>query len=201
MEMRTTSASAQSPVCSLIASKLRERIYAPHGPTGNGGSRPAPRSRTSCSARSTAPSLPEWLCLQLVWHQGRPAGAGRVHRPGTAGQPRVAGLQQVATRGLRGGSLRGGSWRSEADSADPISMADSPAWEDPPRAASTARIIPPSLPTTSRSNRVPAQQIAEVRWMLEEQPRVSCFAQQLGAPTGLPSAFTGSWCMRCRGSG
>jgi hypothetical protein len=31
MEMRTTSASAQSPVCSLIASKLRERIYAPHG--------------------------------------------------------------------------------------------------------------------------------------------------------------------------
>jgi hypothetical protein len=28
--MRTTSASAQSPVCSLIASKLRERIYAPH---------------------------------------------------------------------------------------------------------------------------------------------------------------------------
>jgi hypothetical protein len=31
MEMRTTSASPPSPVCSLIASKLRERMYAPHG--------------------------------------------------------------------------------------------------------------------------------------------------------------------------
>jgi hypothetical protein len=32
--MRTTSASAQSPVCSLIASKLCERIYAPHALAG-----------------------------------------------------------------------------------------------------------------------------------------------------------------------
>jgi hypothetical protein len=31
MEMRTTSASAPSPICSVTASKLRERIYAPHG--------------------------------------------------------------------------------------------------------------------------------------------------------------------------
>jgi hypothetical protein len=31
MELRTTSAMAPSPVCSVIASKLRERIYAPHG--------------------------------------------------------------------------------------------------------------------------------------------------------------------------
>jgi hypothetical protein len=30
MEMRTTSASAQSPACSVTACKLRERIYAPH---------------------------------------------------------------------------------------------------------------------------------------------------------------------------
>jgi hypothetical protein len=34
MEMRTTSASAQSPACSLIACKLRERIYAPHAVRG-----------------------------------------------------------------------------------------------------------------------------------------------------------------------
>jgi hypothetical protein len=34
MEMHTTSAKAPSPVCSLIASKLRERIYAPHGLLG-----------------------------------------------------------------------------------------------------------------------------------------------------------------------
>jgi hypothetical protein len=34
MELHTTSAKAPSPVCSLIASKLRERIYAPHGRQG-----------------------------------------------------------------------------------------------------------------------------------------------------------------------
>jgi hypothetical protein len=33
MEMRTTSTTAPSPACSLIASKLHERIYTPHGRT------------------------------------------------------------------------------------------------------------------------------------------------------------------------